>query len=289
MTLARIVGLLSLVSLPLTTTSCTASLELDRFKKAAVAAPLDTTTISYFDLRFTAKGMLSHINEFLELRIVDKDNSVQAKAIYTNISGPDFSLYLRKLIPKANGPYRLDFWADHNNSARYDGIEGGINDKDHAWRRILSDPLPEDVRFGESRYELSFIHDTQFVDIFTDLLGNKISGADTLLPLNLKMGGLGAYVDKMIEIRVIDKASGRLVALHRNGRAKEAYVAQVAGVLDEETPYELSIYVDLNGDGKLSPGDPAWKTEFVSSDKGIDQELNVGLLEQSPIETGEPL
>ena len=248
---------LALAVLACSVTACTASLDVDRFHKneAEAAAALEVT---YFDFVFAARNMQSHLDEAFEIRLVDKRDAVQAKVVYVDIPLPDFRLELPKFVPKANGPYRIDFWSDHNHSGRYDGIEGGINDKDHAWRRVLADPLPEDVRLVGARYELAFLHDTAFVDIFTDLAGNPIPGADTLLPFALRVNGAGPWSGKMVEVRVVEKGSGRLVALHREGRARESYVATVTGVLDEETPYEISVVADADGDGALAGSDPSW-------------------------------
>jgi hypothetical protein len=261
---------------------CTASLELDRFRRDE-ARVVDATNITYFDLRFSAKNMQSHIGEYFELRLVDKGNAVQGKAVYVDVVRPDFSISLPKLIGKVNAPYRIDFWADHNQTNRYDGVEGSINEKDHAWRRVLADPLPEDVRLVNGRYEFSFLHDTAFVDVFTDLAGNKISGADTLLPLKITIAGAGAYIDKMVELRVTDKGSGRLVALHRIGRAKETYVAEVTGVIDEETPYQIAAYVDVDGNDEYSPSDPSWQLELLSGENGVTGELNLTTASQRPL------
>jgi hypothetical protein len=265
--------------------ACTQSLELDRFRSAG--SSVEAINVNYFDVLFTTKGMTSHINEYFEIRVVDKSNRVQAKAIYNIVTAPDFSIFLGHVVPKSNAPYRLDFWADHNNSFKYDGIEGGINDKDHAWRRELGTPLPEDMRLTGSRYELDFVHDTAFVDIFTDLDGNKISGADTLLPCNLNVVGADAFSGKMMEFRVVDKASGRLVGLYRQGRSKETFHAQIPGVLDEQTQYEVSVYADANDSGKYEAGDPSWKFEFTSTDMGISMDFNPTVFAPGAIETGE--
>ena len=267
----------------LCTTACTASLDLERFKKEEAKATVNSASITHFDFLFTAKNMQSHIDEFMEIRLVDKSNSVQGKAMFVDIPKPDFKIVLPKFIPKGGEPYRIDWWADHNRSNRYDGIVGGINEKDHAWRRVLRDPLPEDVRLVDGRYELTFLHDTAFVDVFTDLEGNPITGADTLLPFKCTITGAGAYFDKMVEIRVSDRGSGRLVALHRQGRARETWVAEVTGVLDEETPYEISIFVDADGNDEYSEGDPSWRTEVLSSEIGIATDVNLTDLAQTPL------
>ena len=268
--------------------SCTASLSLDRFTQDAAPLATDTSTIKYFDVQFKAKNMQSHINEYFEVRLVDKDNAVQMKAVYSGVTRPDFALYMAKVVPKAKAPYRVDFWADHNNSFKYDGIVGGINDKDHAWRRVLADPLPEDVRLTGSLYAVDFIHDTAFVDIATDLQGNAISIKDVLLPLDLKIVGAGAYVGKMIEVRVVDTGAGRLVALQRQGQATESYTARVLGVIDDTSPYEVSVYVDQNDDEKFDVGEPSWKLSLTSGKTGLVGELDVSKTPQTAIETGQP-
>jgi hypothetical protein len=285
MRLPNLVPIFAIVGLGLATPSCTSSLELDRFRSAE--ASIDAISVNYFDVRFTAKAMTPHVNEYFEVRIVDKSNRVQAKAIYYAVTNPDFSLYLGHVLPKANPPYRIDFWADHNSSFKYDGIEGGINEKDHAWRRELSNPLPDDMRLTGSRYELDFLHDTAFVDIFTDRDGNKISGADTLLPCTINVSGAAAYGGKMMEFRIEDKASGRLVGLYRQGRASEAFKVQVTGILDSETPYLVSTYADVNDSGKYDEGDPSWKFDFVSTEQGILLDFNTGAIPPAPIDTGE--
>lgn len=269
------------------TSACTASLELDRFRTQEARTVDSATSVSYFDVRFGAKGMTSHLGEYLEIRLVDRQNRLQAKAVYENVATVDFTIYLGSVVPKLNAPYRIDFWADHNNTAKYDGVEGGINEKDHAWRRVLADPMPEDIRLVGGLYDFQFVHDTAFVDIATDLQGNKITTEDTLLPFRFKVTGAGMYLDKMVETRVVEKVSGRLVGLHRLGRGRDAFTQQLLGVLDEETPYEISVYADANGDGKYSPGDPSWKLELTSTSTGIDGTIDLSKAPQAPIDTGE--
>lgn len=266
------------IVMALSLVGCSATLDLDRFHKAAVESKetvVDTTNITYFDFRFSGRSMQSHLGETMEWRLVDKSNVVQGKGVFANVKRPDFKIEFPKFIPKTNGPYRIDWWADHNNSKKYDGIVGGINDKDHAWRRVLEDPLPEDVKLADGVYVLDFLHDTNFVDIFTDLEGNPISGDDVLLPFQISVKNTEPYEGKMLEIRVADKGSGRLVATHRMGWIRQDYVATVTGVLDEETPYEISAYVDLSDADEYRAEDPSWKLDITSTDTGIETELDL--------------
>ena len=279
--------LAAVAALGLASASCTTSLDLDRFKMEESSSQMTSPiNVNYYDVKFTAKSMLPHFNEYLEVRVVDRLNHVQAKAIYNEMVYADFSLYLARVIPKANAPYRLDFWADHNLSGQYDGIQGGVNEKDHAWRRVLADPLPEDMRIVGSRYELEFLHDTSFVDIFTDLEGNPITGEDTLLPCDINVIAPN-HLGKMIELRVVEKASGRLVGLYRQGRARESFHALIPGVLDELTDYVVSAYVDVNDSGTYDGGDPSWKLEFTSKETGAAIDADLSVLPEAPIETGE--
>lgn len=287
---ASVLGFLSLVALGAVTPSCTASLELDRFRtdQSFIEADGGGSNVNYFDVRYSAKSMESHLNEYFEIRVVDRNNGVQAKAVYNDIFNTDFVLYLARIVPKTNPPYRLDFWADHNLSGGYSGIVGPVNEKDHAWRRVLQEPLPEDIKLAGSTYNFEFLHDTNFVDIYTDLDGNPISGDDTLLPFELTVGGANNYLGKMMEIRVVESASGRLVGLYRQGRLKEPFKATITGILDEVTKYEVSAYVDDNATGQYDTDDPSWKFEFTSNAVGAAVTLDTVTLPQAPIETGEP-
>jgi hypothetical protein len=269
--------------------SCASSLDLDRFRAGEAALQVTSpTSLNYLDLRLRATSMQSHVNEYFELRIVDQANSIQAKAIYNDVVEPDFAITLERVIPKSNGPYRLDFWADHNTTGRYDGIKGGLNEKDHAWRRVLRDPLPEDVRRTEAGFEFDFIHNTDFSDIFTDLAGDPIPGDDTLLPCDLNVLGAGRFEGKKMDLRVVEKASQRLVGFYRQGRAREGFHALIPGILDEETVYEVSAFVDDNGSGAYEASDPSWKLEFTSGDNGASVDFDTIALPLMPIEVGAP-
>lgn len=285
-----VLGCLSLVALGAVTPSCTASLELDRFRtdQSSLQGDGGAANVNYFDVRFAATSMESHLNEYFEMRIVDRNNAVQAKAIYNDIFGTDFVIYMSQIVPKLNPPYRLDYWADHNKSGGFDGIVGGINEKDHAWRRILQEPLPDDIRLNGAVYNFDFLHDTNFVDIATDLEGKPVELEDTLLPFELTVGGANTYLGKMMEIRVVESASGRLVGLYRQGRLKEPFKATITGILDEVTKYEVSAYVDADESGKYDATDPSWSFEFTSNSGGASVTLDTATLPQTPIETGEP-
>ena len=94
--------LLTLALLPVAASACTASLSLDRFSQEDAGLTTDTSTIKYFDLQYKATNMQSHINEYFEIRLVDRDNAVQMKAVYSGVTKPDFSLFMAKIVPTPN-------------------------------------------------------------------------------------------------------------------------------------------------------------------------------------------
>ena len=273
--------------------ACTSSLDLDRFKQEAATVQSPASASAFGDLSFACKTMLPHINEYFEVRVVDKDDVVKAKVVYDSLVSPDFSFELAQIIPKSNPPYRLDFWADQNGSFTYSGNKGSVDEKDHGWRRTLENPLqpeapplpPNVVPFTDGRYALTFVHDTDFTDLFTNAAGAPVSFEDTLLGFNASIIGADAFVGKMIELRVTEPLTRRLVGVHRKGRAQATYKPQILGILDEQTPYEIAIYVDQDGDQRYAAGEPSWVLTLTSTADGIVEEIDLAKLPQTPLPT----
>lgn len=293
------------------TAACAASLDLDRFTKAE--APLlpdgstqedapDPATVQYLDLFFEAKGMNAHFNQLLELRVVDKDHRVQFKLLSENIQfiggvatgSLDFSFYMKGCIPKSNPPYRIDFWADNNNNAVYDGQDGGAFKGDHEWRRVLNpppEPLPPDVQLVGTRYEFKFLHDTTFVNIYKDpVTGEAISPEPFLAPFKLKVTNIPSqYLGKMLEMRIVNTVTSQLVGMHRRGAVPGEYDVTITDIIgDALTPYEVSAYVDMNANERYDAEEPSWKLPLTSAVDGVSGTFDVGISPQSPIETGQP-
>jgi hypothetical protein len=108
-----------------------------------------------------------------------------------------------------------------------------------------------------------------------------------LKPFQCGVHVLDAYVGTMMELRVVDHTSGPTVGLYREGRAKPTFKAQIFGILDEQTTYEVSAYADVNGSAKYDDGDPSWKLELVSDGYGATVDLDLSAVPTSAIETGE--
>lgn len=272
--------------------SCTASLDLDRFRKQEGGINVIDPTVTHLDMLYRARSMQSHLNQFLELRIVTPTNQIVAKAVYNEVVEPDFTIYMPRAVPRQSAGHRFDWWADHTLNGTYDGVVGGINDADHAWRRFfIEDDDTDDIDLVDGVWQLVFNHNTTFTDIYTDAEGNPIEGEDGLvsglLPFKLDFKNAEPYLDRPIEVRVIEKGERRLVALHRQGRAKLEYTAEVTGVLDSGTDYEVSVYADLNGDFKYTTDEPSWKLDVTSTRDGVVQVFDLAIAPSAEIEQTE--
>lgn len=287
-----VIAAMAAASLP----GCAESLDFDRYQRTTLAPQTPGAAVLFTDLHFSCKAMLPHIGEYFELRVVDKDDAVQAKVVYDRMVAQDFSFVLPTMIPRSNPPYRLDYWSDQNGSTTYSGNKGTVDEKDHGWRRRLEDslkpeppPLPPNVvPFLAGKYDIVFIHDTDFTDLFTNPAGKPVSFEDSLLAFDLSIVGAGAHVGKMIEVRVVEPATRRLVGVHRKGKAEATYKLHIGGILDEQTPYEVSIFVDVDGNERYSAGEPSWKSTFTSTAAGIVDEVDLSTAPQSPLFTVEP-
>lgn len=276
--------------------ACAESLDFDRFQRSPIKVETPGTAALFTDLNFSCKAMLPHIGEYFELRIVDKDDTLKAKVVYDRMVSPDFSFVLPTMIPRSKPPYRLDFWSDQNGSTTYSGNKGTVDEKDHGWRRRLEDslmpeppPLPPNVvPFLAGKYDLVFVHDTDFTDLFTNPAGQPVSFEDSLLDFDLSIVGAGAYAGKMIEVRVVELATRRLVGVHRKGKAEASYKPLISGILDVQTPYEVSIFVDVDGNERYSVGEPSWQSTFTSTTAGIVDEVNLSTAPQTALPPVEP-
>jgi hypothetical protein len=283
----------------LASVACTASLDLDRFRSDGKPAQARDATFeaNYHDFRFSALGMVTHLDEHFELRILDKNNQVVTKAVFDSITSERFSLFLGSSIPRQveNRPYRVDFWADHNNKDRtkpmtYEEPPPGalIDEKDHAWRQILREAAPPEGNLVDSRYEINFQHNTNFTNILTGAdnvtkVPEDVSKRDCRLAVALD----AQFAGKMFELRISSKDDGHLAGLWRQGRATELVKVDLRHILDEGG-YMVSAFIDEDGNGEYDTGEPSWMYELESTaDENHVFELNTVILAQTPIDTGE--
>jgi len=96
-------------------------------------------------------GMVPHIGELFELRVVKISNMTEVKRVRVDqILVPDFSVFIDGI--ELSSDYNIDFYADHNGNGIYDSPP-----TDHAWR------IPFTATTGDVIQDFS--HNTNFTDI----------------------------------------------------------------------------------------------------------------------------
>ncbi len=229
--------------------ACTLVTDAGRFQNSDVAA---VPNADYDQLNFLVKGMTSHVNERFEFRVVDANNFIQMRGVYETMGGLDTaSTVVPAAIPHVGGPYHLDFYADHNSSGTYDAPP-----TDHAWRvepLVDTRPVRTDNTGADGIVDVFYPHDYSFTDILSRPTGPGGAAVqdppkDTGANATIKLTGMGAYIGKMVEVRVRDAASLHTVGLYRvTSASKDAFDMTVMGIIDGGENYFVDVYIDANG------------------------------------------
>jgi hypothetical protein len=194
-----------------------------------------------------------------EYRIVDADNTLQARGIIVPLGGPDAKLFAPGAVPKLRGPFNLDFYSDHDNSGGYNrDPEKGTGD--HSWRIPLTDAML-DARGG---YVVDFDHNYSF-SVLTSPAPPREVGA----PATIRLTNMDAFVGKRVEIRVSVTSSKRVVAFYRvNTLGGAAVNVTIPGMIEDGDTYSVEIYTDS---GAADPGVArAFRVEARAAAAGLD-------------------
>lgn len=239
------------VTLAMLSASCFAVTDLDRFDKPA------EITGNFSDLRLTVRGMTSHTKELFEYRIVDASNVIQSRGFIQPLGGVEATLFVRGAVPKQNGPFRLDFFADHDNNLGYDKMPG---QGDHSWRIPLDAALQND----QGQFVILFDHNTSFA-----YLNEPMPARELGKPVTIRLKNMGSFMGKRVEARVADASSKRVVALFRVPVVdKAAFDLVIPGMMERGVIYSVEIYSD---DGRASPGTVrAFRLEREAPMDGLD-------------------
>jgi len=250
--------------------SCFAVADLDRFQTRQ-----DNGT-NFNDLRLTVRGMTSHVNEMFEYRVVDATNTIQSRGIIKPLGGVEASLFVPGAVPKQNGPFNLDFYADHDNSGGYD--TDPANQRDHAWRIPLTPDLFDEDK-GEFR--ILFDHNTSFSFLAKPEPPRTYGGN-----LKMRLVNMGALVGKRIEVRIADASSKRVVALYRIPALADVTTpvdVEVAGMIERGVTYDVVVYTDDRAGTPASI--KAFRLQEMSADGGLSVEFDPA---RAPVVTDVP-
>jgi hypothetical protein len=257
--------------------SCANVAGLEDFHKRAVSESAATAS-EYFALKLQLVAMKPHLGHTIEYRIIDANNYVQSRGVIASMTSEDVEIVAQRSIPRTNGPYRLDFFADVNKSGDFDGL-GSVVSNDHSWR---IEPLvvePEKLR-ADDVVTVTFLHSTTFTNVDQYPSGSPNKAQDTGLGARVHVTGLDGFRDRTAEVRVLEKRTRHVVALYRTMRVTESVLdAVVSGCVDVSTEYDVDLWVDANGNGqydKPSDGlDRGWRVSATSTDQGLDASIDL--------------
>ncbi|MCU0682637.1 MAG: hypothetical protein MUF34_10375 [Polyangiaceae bacterium] len=287
----------ALVATLLASAGCTAVTDVDRF-----GSSLEEPKGNYRTLDFTITGMVSHISKYFEMRLIDGRGWTQFIAISDPFEPDEVARFVApSVVPRSNAnEYRLDFFGDMNNDRVFNDnqstdTEGKFVDRDHSWRIERLDRAQQPMlRIEPNRIRVNYVHNTEFKDLNVPPRPTEITGS----PVSITLTKLDRFYTKRLEVRIfsLDEGEPRTIGLFRVARVKEQPEITVTLpeiIRESNTPYEISVYVDANGndeydDPSRGRGDLGWRFRVTSQ---ADRTLRVGFdpdETESNVAVGEP-
>lgn len=247
------------------------------------------------DLAMSFNGMYQHVNQLFEFVVVDDSNNVvQTRGIVHPLKWADgnFKISVPQAIPRRNGPYRVDFWADETGDGKYEydhALDGTLNSSrnDHSWRISLDDKAPFDgyqrVTHTSGGYDVVFHHFFEFVDLnqFPDPHVPPNPPNDTTVPAVVHIDNLGVPETggRMVQIRIADPSTfGHVVGLYRSTTSTQDFF--IPGCVEPGNYYDVDIYVDANDNNDTNGNG------YDDPSKGPGNDLGWRLLHRPADDTG---
>ncbi len=273
----------------MTLTACFAVTNLDRFH-----GPAKGGSDLYDDLSFTVTGMDTHPKQLFEYRVIDANNFIQSRGFLSPLGSPNQTVHVPMAIPKVNGPYHLDFYADKNGSGGWDGLGSGP-EHDHGWRW---DPLVDSPAGdpNDGVVNVTYAHNYSFSELNDYPMGTPNPPKDTGSDAVIHMLKMEDYAGKLVQVRVADASTGHTAGLYRFTTltlpvAPATLDAKIPGVIDEGVAYNVEIYVDANGNGVYDApgsGDIGWRVPKGSDATGLSLDFDPHMFPDQSVALGPP-
>ncbi len=236
---------------------CFAVANLDRFEIEPPACTGNATITR--DYHWNVSEIVPHVGELFEMKVVDTSSQrVVAAIVYDPI--PDVTPAtlegtLRDALPP--GSYVARFWGDHSHDRLFEPSPA-----DHAWIQ----PVPENGCF-------SFVHAGPF-DADISPIDHPMKGN-----LSVRLTSVGAFAGKPLIFHASDQSEAqvgyyRLGALPTDVSTAPDLTLFDLAVLD--TTYTIDAFVDLDGDGLESAGDPVFAPPPQGATLSTVFELDLG-------------
>jgi hypothetical protein len=261
------------------------------------------------DLKLAFLNMTPHITQMFEYRVIDANNIIQSRGVVKPLGSPNVDINVPMAVPRVNGPYRLDFYADVTDSGKYTGSATSplcgasgcsVLTNDHAWRIY---PLDASNTSGEVAVmgdviQVTFTHDTSFTDINT--LPNDPTLAqhppiDTGLAATITIQNATAQMGNLIQVRIMNTDDNQTVGLYRIPKISQAaFVMAVPGCVETATSYDVLVYVDANHNGMYDDpatpgaGDLGWIVPTTAGSTGLNATLDLSMTTAANKDVGAP-
>ena len=267
-------------------TSCFAVTNLDRFKQTSGA------TGDFQDLSFTMRGAVPHLTNLFEYRVIDHNNIIQSRGVYNPLGAADTTVNVAKAVQRVNGPYRLDFYADRNFSGGWDGLNTG-DLHDHGWRidpLVSTDPAADP---NGPAITIVYDHNLSFTELNEYPVGTVNPPKDPGVNATIHFANIDVYKDKLFEARIAD-ANGHTSGMYRVAALTTPTPdGTVGGIIDPEVEYDVTVYVDANGNGVYdnpaqNAGDHGFKVHLTSTATGLAFTFDPSALGDHTVDVGPP-
>jgi hypothetical protein len=191
-------------------------------------------------LTLNFSGMTPHVNQLVEVRIVDTSNDLEVGRKRVEIvPGAEFTVRVPGL--RKDGSYRADFYADLNGNGHFDGVPN-----DHSWSENFTNPA--------GNYTIDFTHNTNFTNIDWEYM------------FRLNLLGMTPHLGQLLEMRLVDNSDMEIGRTGFESLPVANSALFVPGMM-QTADYRTDFYADLNGSGDYNtpPTDHAWREEFSSN------------------------
>jgi hypothetical protein len=212
--------------------------------------PRTTQTEDFRDLTLHMTGMDEEVGRFMKIRLASRDNrTVAVGIVHQGIPSADYTFELPNVL-RDDTAYTLTFFADTNGDGGY-----SVPPEDHAW----SLPIPA----SRDDVTLEFEHNRGYVDIERD-------APEAARSLVVSFQDMQEYYKHPLDVRVIERESGRLVGRHVRQVPGDTFDLTIGGVIHDGVTYQVDVAVDIDEDGYYDRIiDDSWRVIDTAGSKGL--------------------
>jgi hypothetical protein len=220
------------------------------------------------NLSMRLSGMEHNLHHFAQFRLANPQREFHIMfVIHEGLTSGTYEWELPNAL-FTDESYTLDFFIDHDETtgpAFYDPPP-----VDHSW----SIPIPA----GEGDVMIDFPFNTDFTDI-EDIAPTPFRSTV------LHIAGLSEYGGELIDVRVIDRGTGRLVGRQVREIPGDTFDVTVGSTTHPSVEYQVDVSVDADGNGRYNhPTDPSWRVFGTADATGMHPSIDASSATQTDVQ-----